>query len=76
MSGRRAKKRSRDEVSLAQRLGSPAPSTPPDGSVLPGERAASRTEERRRRKQAGRRRVWTVVAVVVVLALVAGGVWW
>lgn len=50
--------------------------TPASGTVLPGARAASRSEERRRRKQARRNRIWAVLAVFTALALVAGGAWW
>ena len=78
MSGHRGKKKRQGTrpVSVQSRLGSATPAAPPaPGSVLPGERAASRSEERLRRKQASRRRLAWLVAVPVVLALVAGGVW-
>jgi hypothetical protein len=78
MSGRRGKKKrgTTRPVSVQSRLGSAASESPPaPGSVLPGERPASRSEERLRRKQASRRRMLWLVSVPVVLALVAGGVW-
>lgn len=78
MSGHRGKKKRQSSrpVSVQSRLGNATPDTPPaPGSVLPGDKAASRSEERLRRKQASRRRMLWLVSVPVVLALVAGGVW-
>lgn len=75
MSGKRAKK-GHSDVSLAKRLGSATPVPPPDGSVVPGQAPASRTEARRQRKQAGRRKVWAVLAVVAAVAVVGGAGWW
>jgi len=65
MSGHRGKKKRQGTrpVSVQSRLGSATPAAPPaPGSVLPGERAASRSEERLRRKQASRRRLAWLVA--------------
>jgi hypothetical protein len=88
MSGQRRKgkdkpkprtKRSKHEVSLADRLGpTTATKVPPGGSVLPGgAEPATRRAAREQRKQQVRKR-WGIVAAVVVGVLVLGlvAVWW